>query len=225
MPSLEPAADTNTVGDGSPTFSEVLSLSSPDLPEPGGTAAQATTPAETDQRTDAAATPDPEEPSPASVGPAGSRAHRRTGPSGPREREGRGGSGPPAQADGTAKAGTVTPSAPASMQDGSSDVETEQSAATALMAAGTSSAVPAPAADAPAVVGNERPRPPPSWRWRERGRRHPVRRRVAALDGGGARRTRPVEGPPVERRTLEPRSVGRNIVGGDRPGGIRRVGP
>ena len=41
------------------------------------------------------------------------------------------------------------------MQDGSSDVETEQSAATALMAAGTSSAVPAPAADVPAVVGND----------------------------------------------------------------------
>ena len=155
MPSLEQSGGTNAVGDGSPTFSEVLSLSSPDLPEPSGTSAQPAT-ADADPRTNAAATPGSEGASPASVGSPGRRGSRRADPSGARQRQSRSASGPAAaRTDRTKKSGAVTPATSASTQAGTVDVETEQGPAAGLVAAGTPAAVTAPATDVPAVVGTD----------------------------------------------------------------------
>ena len=156
MPSLDPTAGTDA-GDGSPTFSQVLSLSSPDLPEPSGNATRAAAPAATNPPTDAAAKRGPEEPSPAPVGSSGRRGHRHADPSGSREQQSRGVAGSAAAQAGRAEqTGPAAPSTPTPTQAGTCDVGTEHSAATTL--ASTSFAVPAPvlAAD---VLANDVPSP------------------------------------------------------------------
>ncbi len=92
MPSLEPAAGADAPGDGAPTFSEVLSLSSPDLPSPSGTSAPSPPPPDRDGthgQMDTAPTTVPEQSPPDRAGSTGRRGHRQADPSGTRERHGR----------------------------------------------------------------------------------------------------------------------------------------
>jgi flagellar hook-length control protein FliK len=149
MPSLEQAAGADAPGDGAPTFSEVLSVSAPDLPNPSATPAPSPAPPGPDAtqgQVDTAATTVPGPPPPHGASSAGRRGHRQADPSGSREHRDRGAtaSDAPATVGSGASAASVAPSSrstPAPPETGGSGSEEVAAGAAALVPA----TAPAPA--------------------------------------------------------------------------------
>jgi flagellar hook-length control protein FliK len=152
MPSLEPVAGANAQEDGAPTFSEVLSLSSPDLPSPNGASApSAATPdsGATHGQMNTAPTTVPEQAPPDRADSTGRRGHRPADPSGTREHHGRGAGSPDAPvADRSGATGADSAPSSTPTQAETSGVEPEEAAAGALVLA--PSTAPAPPSTAPA---------------------------------------------------------------------------
>ena len=132
MPSLEPSSGADTVSDAAPTFSEVLSLSSPDHPDPNGAAAPSMPPPGPEEpraETDTVA----QVPDEAPVGPVRTPARRTVRQADrPADRgsHGRGRADP--AVPGASRAGTageITPSGPAPAPPQSSDADAGQGAA------------------------------------------------------------------------------------------------
>jgi Flagellar hook-length control protein FliK len=120
MPLLEPAMGAAGPEDGAPSFSEVLSHSSPDLPQASGSPTPTAT----------AATANPEESAPEPVHSLGRRGHLHADPSGSRERHVRGasnGAAPPAGPDGAPAA--ASPPSPGLTRTEGAGAGSEQSPA------------------------------------------------------------------------------------------------
>ena len=86
MPSSAPVTSGDSSPDGGQPFSEVLSLSAPDLPGSSSSSSPRSPSVVPDQahaQTDAAPAPSPEVPARGSAGSSGERGHRRAGPPGP----------------------------------------------------------------------------------------------------------------------------------------------
>jgi flagellar hook-length control protein FliK len=156
MPSLEPAAGVGASGDGVPTFSEVLSLSSPDLPSPSGTSAPSSAPPDPDAthgQTDTVPTTVVEQSPADRPGSIGRRGHRPADPSGTREHHGRGAGGPHAPStDGSGATAAVSTSSPTPTEGESSGMEPVQSAAGALPLDPSTGPAPPSTAPEPAPV-------------------------------------------------------------------------
>jgi flagellar hook-length control protein FliK len=157
MPSLEPAAGADAAGGGAPTFSEVLSLSSPDLPSSSGASAPSPPPPDRDGthgQMDTAPTTVPEQSPPDRAGSTGRRGHRPADPSGTSEQRGTGVGSPDAPInDRSGATGVPAPPSPAMAQAETSGIEPDGSAASALSTATSTapaslSSVPTPAAPA-----------------------------------------------------------------------------
>jgi flagellar hook-length control protein FliK len=135
MPSLEQSAGAEGSGDGAPTFSQVLSLSAPDLPNPNGVPTQSVAslrPDGTSPETSGAAR---QNSSPEPARSSGKRGGRRTDPSGPREGHGhRATSAATPSADRTGAAGAVSPSSPVPSQAEASAIDQQQGAAALALA-------------------------------------------------------------------------------------------
>lgn len=169
MPSLDPPSGAGAPGDGAPTFSEVLSLSSPDLPNPSGTSGPSSAPPDLhagEPPANAAPTTTTEGPPPVRTGFAGRRGQRQADPAEAHTRDGggktdaTGATGTPGLvADRSTPTGEVPPPAPARTPSpvGTDGVESEQSGATALSWApvptpATNSAAQAPTAATSSVL-------------------------------------------------------------------------
>jgi flagellar hook-length control protein FliK len=158
MPSLEPAAGADASGDGAPTFSEVLSLSAPDLPSASGTSAPPPAPPDPDARhgqLDPAPTTAPEQRPPGRAGSTERRGHRLAAPA-TRGQHGRGTGSPDAPVtDRSGATGAVNTPSPTPTQAAISSIEPDETAAGALPLAPSPelappSTAPPPPADAAA---------------------------------------------------------------------------
>jgi hypothetical protein len=156
MPSLEPAPGADGTEDGAPSFSEVLSLSSPDLPDPSGTSSPTAASSgrhDTTAPTDPAATDNPEESAPEPVRSYGRRGHHQAESSKSGERHGRSASSaaaPPASPSGTTAA--ASPSSPGLTQPETGGVGPEQNAAAELPLASVPAATPSAGGLAPTAA-------------------------------------------------------------------------
>jgi flagellar hook-length control protein FliK len=155
MPSLEPAAGADGSEDGAPSFSEVLSLSSPDRPDPSGTSSPTASSGRHDASalTDPAATVNPEESAPEPVRSYGRRGHHQAEPSKSGERHSRNASSAAAPTAGPS--GTTarpSPSSPGLTQPETGGVGPEQSAAAELPLASLPAATPSAGGLAPTAA-------------------------------------------------------------------------
>jgi flagellar hook-length control protein FliK len=151
MPSSAPATSGNSSPDGTQPFSEVLSLSAPDLPGSASCSSTPSPPAVPDAapaQADTTAAPTPETPQRGSAGSPGERARGRAGPRGPGLRPARSAAGSLAPPPTDGQAVRIPPPASARAQDETAPSDASQSQGAPLPAP----AIAAPAAPVPATV-------------------------------------------------------------------------
>ncbi len=239
MPSSAPVTSGDPPPDGGQPFSEVLSLSAPDLPGSSSSSpprSPSVVPDEAHSQTDAAPAPSPEVPARGSASSSGERGHRRAGPPGPGLRPaGSAAGGSPAPTPAVGEAVLIPRPGATRADDETAASDADQSQGAPLQAAAlaveappptvvpaTASDEPAPSAAATAVPGDGDV-PPTTAKTQEDG---PGPTTVAGSltrpRGDPGRRVEPGR-RPGERRSRRPdtRRDGSGGHGGARPGESR----